>query len=250
MYARKLLEEEFCFAVTTAKQFIAALENKHKRLSNNMTKEQLKDYNKQRYQATKEYHKQYREANRVRRKQWGVDNKERVKKYLKTYNEQNKEKIKQKIQANRELSNEYYRERRKKDPNFKIKWNLRSRLSIALKRQHNSRANSTLELVGCTIDELRQYIESQWLPGMNWSNNTTNGWHIDHIKPCNTFDLTDPLQQKECFHFSNLRPLWAKENLSRPRDGSDLTVPKEPHILNEQLRQKVSLEPEDRANRT
>ena len=192
-----------------------------------MTKEQIKEYNKQRYLATREYHKQYREDNKERIRQWKIDNKERVKETLMLYNEKNKEKIKQYRQANKERHNTYLREQRKRDPNARIRWNLRGRLSKALKRQHITKTQHTLELVGCTINELRQHIESQWLPGMSWENNTTNGWHIDHIKPCKTFDLTDPLQQKECFHYSNLRPLWSTENLSRPKDGSDLTVPTE-----------------------
>ena len=52
---------------------------------------------------------------------------------------------------------------------------------------------------------------------MNWSNWNKEGWHIDHIKPCYSFNLSNPEQQKECFHYTNLRPLWSKENLSRPR---------------------------------
>ena len=59
---------------------------------------------------------------------------------------------------------------------------------------------------------------------MNWDNHTKNGWHIDHIKPIDTFDLTDYEQQRVCFHYSNLRPLWASDNLSRPKDGSDIVV--------------------------
>jgi len=192
-----------------------------------MTKEQIKEYNKQRYQATKEYHKQYREVNKEKIKQWKIDNKEQVKETLKIYKEKNKEKIRQYRQANKERHNAYLREQRKRDPNARIRWNLRGRLSKALKRQLLSKTQHTLDLVGCTIDELRQHIELQWLPGMSWDNNTKTGWHIDHIKPCKTFDLTDPEQQKECFHYSNLRPLWSKENLSRPKDGSDLTVPTE-----------------------
>lgn len=50
---------------------------------------------------------------------------------------------------------------------------------------------------------------------MNWGNHGLEGWHIDHIIPCNAFDLSDESQQKKCFHFSNLQPLWAFENLSK-----------------------------------
>jgi hypothetical protein len=57
---------------------------------------------------------------------------------------------------------------------------------------------------------------------MNWENRGMFGWHIDHIKPVNTFDLTDEKQLKECWNYKNLRPLWAKDNLTRPNDGSDI----------------------------
>jgi hypothetical protein len=73
----------------------------------------------------------------------------------------------------------------------------------------------TLELLGCTIQELKIHLESQFEEGMSWENYSKAGWHVDHIRPCASFDLTDPTQQKQCFHYSNLQPLWAKDNLSK-----------------------------------
>ena len=81
-----------------------------------------------------------------------------------------------------------------------------------------------MELIGCSIEQARAHIESLWQEGMTWSNHTLEGWHIDHIKPINTFDLSDAEQQKICFHYTNLRPLWARDNLSRPKDGSDVML--------------------------
>ena len=48
-------------------------------------------------------------------------------------------------------------------------------------------------------------------PGMSWDN-YGSAWHIDHIRPCSSFDFSDPEQQKKCFHFSNLQPLWDEIN--------------------------------------
>jgi len=70
-----------------------------------------------------------------------------------------------------------------------------------------------LDLLGCTVEELRAHLEKQFKRGMSWSN--YGRWHIDHIRPCASFDLTDPEQQRICFHYSNLQPLWAEENMRK-----------------------------------
>lgn len=70
-----------------------------------------------------------------------------------------------------------------------------------------------MELIGCTVEYLRQHLEQQFQPGMSWDNWSISGWHIDHIRPCASFDLTDPIQQAQCFHYTNLQPLWAKDNM-------------------------------------
>jgi len=67
-----------------------------------------------------------------------------------------------------------------------------------------------MKLAGCSLNFLRNFLEAQFQPGMSWEN--YGAWHIDHLRPCAAFDLRDPAQQKECFHFSNLQPLWATEN--------------------------------------
>jgi hypothetical protein len=90
---------------------------------------------------------------------------------------------------------------------------LRNRIRTAL--NGNGKSASTEDLIGCSFDQLRDHLEKQFLPGMTWSNNTTNGWHVDHVRPCASFDLTDPVQQRQCFHYSNLRPMWAAENRSK-----------------------------------
>lgn len=94
----------------------------------------------------------------------------------------------------------------------------RSRLCIAVKNAIKS--DKTMNLVGCTPNELRDHLESQFKDGMTFDNYGRGGWHIDHIKPCTSFDLSDPEQQRECFHYTNLQPLWEKENLSK---GSKIT---------------------------
>lgn len=71
------------------------------------------------------------------------------------------------------------------------------------------------DLIGCTMDDFKKWISSQFKDGMSWENYGYNGWHIDHIRPCASFDLTKSEEQKRCFHYTNLQPLWAKPNRSK-----------------------------------
>lgn len=72
-----------------------------------------------------------------------------------------------------------------------------------------------MELIGCDIEHLIKHLESQFRDGMSWDNYGIKGWHIDHIIPCNAFNLWNPEEQKKCFHYTNLQPLWASENLAK-----------------------------------
>ena len=84
----------------------------------------------------------------------------------------------------------------------------------------NVKSKRTVELLGCTIAELKTYLEAKFTKGMTWENNSLKGWHIDHILPCVSFDLSDPEQQKKCFYYTNLQPLWWYDNLTK-RDSLD-----------------------------
>jgi hypothetical protein len=95
---------------------------------------------------------------------------------------------------------------------FRIRQALSTRIWWALRRK-TVKSAQTLELIGCGVEELKRHLETHFLPGMSWDN--YGEWHIDHIRPCASFDLTDPAQQRACFNFKNLQPLWAKDNLSK-----------------------------------
>jgi hypothetical protein len=110
-----------------------------------------------------------------------------------------------------EISREYQRKRRREDPAFRLRSNLRRRISRAIER--GAKAGKTLELLGCSVSDLKKHLEGQFKGGMTWKN--YGKWHIDHIHPCVSFDLADPEQQKECFNWRNLQPLWATENLRK-----------------------------------
>lgn len=120
---------------------------------------------------------------------------------------------------------EYNRKRRASDPLFRLQANLRARIHQALKSRKPP-SSRTMKSTGCTIQFLKGWLESRWQPGMSWENYGNHGWHVDHVIPCNAFDLSKPEEALQCFHYSNLQPLWAKENLKKgyrtnfARDGA------------------------------
>ena len=103
---------------------------------------------------------------------------------------------------------------------------LRGRLNSALRKRNVVKLETTMKLVGCSMPELIKHLEKQFKLGMSWENREK--WHVDHIIPCNAFNLTDPEQQKKCFHYTNLQPLWAHENYSKGAKiiSGDITSPK------------------------
>lgn len=107
------------------------------------------------------------------------------------------------------------RERRASSVEARIVDSLRSRLNDVLKKALQHKTRRALALLGCTPQELLTYLESQFSEGMSWGNYGPKGWHIDHKRPCASFDLADPEQQALCFHYTNLQPLWAVDNLSK-----------------------------------
>jgi len=109
--------------------------------------------------------------------------------------------------------NNYNRQRYATNPNVRLRHNLTNRVNLALKRAYAQKSKNTLSLIGCTVAFLRIHLESQFEPGMNWDNR--RAWHIDHIKPCASFDLTKPEEQAVCFYYTNLQPLWAIDNLKK-----------------------------------
>ena len=117
----------------------------------------------------------------------------------------------------------YQKARAKVDPEFALLMKCRGRLGCALRAQGVRKSVRTLRLLGCTTSELKRHLESLWLPGMCWEN--YGKWHIDHILPCASFDLLQVSEQRKCFHYTNLQPLWAVDN---HRKGARVTPPPQP----------------------
>ena len=112
------------------------------------------------------------------------------------------------IEKVRIYTNKYVKRRKIESPAFKIKYLLRTRMLSAITRGYKKK--STVELLGCEYDYLKSFLENKFREGMSWANH--GEWEIDHIKPCASFDLMQEVEQKKCFNYTNLQPLWKADN--------------------------------------
>lgn len=135
-------------------------------------------------------------------KQYATDNNDELKAYRKEYRTANSDKLN--ADSNRRYHN---------DIPHRIRAAIRNRLNTSLKRRKQPRIASAIEFLGCTVEFLKQHLESKFKSGMSWENHGRKGWHIDHILPLASFDLTNPIQFKKANHYTNLQPLWATENI-------------------------------------
>ena len=193
---------------------------------------------------TKEYSLKYPERRKLSRKKTYQKHKEKRNASSKEYNKKNREKIRKKKQeyrlknkeaidawrkkylneGGREKNNKRARDRRKIDFNYKLSEYIRNRTRFFLRGR---KSKSTMELLGVpNIEFLWQYLETQFQPGMTREN--YGKWHVDHIIPCASFDFSDVKQQKKCFHYTNLQPLWAIDNIKKGKKiiSGDITSPK------------------------
>lgn len=159
--------------------------------------------------------KEYSERNKIYIK----NNKINVSKRQKEYYQNNKEKILAR-QTEYEEKNKNKNSKRRKikwktDFKFRINSTLRLRLTHELRGIKKVDLSYCFDLLGCNIDFFIKHIEDQFIKNMNWDNHSKYGWHLDHIIPVSSYDLSDEKQRKECFHYTNLQPLWAEDNLRK-----------------------------------
>lgn len=170
--------------------------------ANPMTPEQLKEYRKQ-------YWRENKEALLAKNREWRNKNRNRVVAMQREYYRKNK-------RAYIDGNNRRNKARRKVDIEFRILSCLRNRLGDFVSGK--SKSLRTREMIGCSLPELRHHLESQFQPGMTWENHGRGEgmWHIDHIKALSLFvDIHLPEVQKAAFHWSNLRPLWSVDNVTK-----------------------------------
>lgn len=163
--------------------------------------EKIKEYRTQ-------YYKEHKEEYIKRKQEWRKNNPDKDKEERKRYTENNREKL------NKYHSN-WKKEKREKDINYKIKENMSRRIRYELNTLlKGKKINSSLEYLGCSIDELKTYLESKFEDMFTWEN-YGDIWHIDHIIPCSSWNLSDDFENKCCWNYRNLQPLGASENQSK-----------------------------------
>lgn len=152
----------------------------------------------------KQYRQKYERDNYIKRslqhKQWEKLNKDKRKEYKAKWYTKNAIRIKNRYNI---------------DMQYTLKKRLGCRIRAAIKSQYTIKAHKTIELLGCSYPFFESYFESKFIEGMSWEKFLNGEIHIDHIKPCYYFDLSDTEQQKICFNYKNLQPLWAYDNLSK-----------------------------------
>lgn len=183
----------------------------------NYTFKQLGEmYNVNRRTIEKWYHPSIRNKKNEDRRNYRKNNLEKCREYdkkkAKEYRQTRKEEI-----AN--IRKKYF-QKKMKNPKLKIEHNLRRRLNTVIKQQKVTKRDHFLKLLGCSLEECKKYLEDRFKEGMTWEN-YGSVWHIDHIMPCSSFNLLLSEEQKKCFNYKNLQPLFVEDNLKKSDFLSD-----------------------------
>jgi len=168
---------------------------------NNSRKQYFIEYYKTHKNELKEYQQKYCQEHKKKRSNTQKKYRQNHEIEIKQYKENRK-------QETLQYYKEYKHKRRQTDINYKLREYLRSRIWSALNGICKSK--STIKLVGCSIEQLKSHLENQFKNGMTWEN--YGMWHVDHIRPCASFDLSKVNEQLKCFNYKNLQPLWAVDN--------------------------------------
>lgn len=180
------------------------------------------------------------ECQKTMSNEWKAKNKEKVAVYNKTYKAENKEEIseynKQYDKANRAAINERVKRNharlKEENPSFKIACTLRNRIYILMKINSTSKAAKTLDLLGCEMEFFMEWLAFNFEDGMTFANHGDT-WHLDHTVPCSMFNLVDKDEQKKCFHWSNMKPMYANENIAKNNKATSSEIKQHEERLGE-----------------
>jgi hypothetical protein len=183
--------------------------------------ERAKKYKKNNPEKIKKLKHLFFERNKndllLKKQEYRKNNPEKYKAENKRYYEKTKiiQKVKKKkwITENREAYNQYFRTMKKNNPLYKLSCTVRGRINNILKIKSIKKKYKTFDVIGCSSEFLKGYIENQFTNGMNWENHGQFGWHIDHRIPLDSAKTEDEIY-KLC-HYTNLQPLWWEDNLHK-----------------------------------
>ena len=173
-----------------------------------------KEYSAQHIEERQAYNQAYFQQNKGKLTQQNKDyresHKEEIKKQRQEYRERTQEHIKKKREEYKSIRNAKNKTRRQNDINYRIEQNCRARIHRLLS---NQRRKSYDDLIGCSTQRLRNWLEYQFADGMSWKN--YKKWHIDHIIPLDLFDLTNENERDIAFNWKNLQPKWGSDNIAK-----------------------------------
>ena len=166
-----------------------------------LNEDKIKIKNKEKWQKRKN------DVNHIKNnREYYYSNRDSILENKKEYYQTNKQKI-------LKTHKKYEQLQLKKNPIFRMRKNVRRRLHLALNGKFKIR--TTLNLIGCSWEKLKLYLESKFETCMTWDNYGYYGWHIDHIIPVSNYDLDNLEELKKCMHYTNLQPLWMSDNLKK-----------------------------------
>lgn len=211
----EFIPEKLCTKCNMFKSYSEFYFRKDNQKYRNECKECLAQYKKQKYLSNPEVKQYYLNYGKT----WRDNNKEHIQNYQQAHRnelkEYNKQYQKQRYETDLNYRNkrkEYNRNQYHSDLNYKIRKILSGRIKNVL--NGISKSNNTQQLLGCSLEFFKDFVEFSFYDNMCWDNYGSH-WHIDHVRPCASFDLSDPGQQRECFNWRNLSPLRADKNMSK-----------------------------------
>lgn len=167
------------------------------------------DNNKEKVrEKSKKYEQKNKEKIAEQRKIWKLNNPDYYKKHGREYRKKNREKI---LEYNREYQKNKYHN----DIDYKLRILIGGRIRRILTQKKIIKDSSTMQLLGCSLDFFKNYIENKFIDGMTWDELKDGRIHLDHVRPCSSFNLSKKDDLKACFHYTNLQPLWAEDNLKK-----------------------------------
>lgn len=215
------------------KTCISEYQREYQREYRQNNKEKRKKYLKENKEKISKKGKEYRQKNKERLKKWNKEyyqkNKESIIKRSTEYREENKEKRKKYREENKEKINEqrreYYRKRRGTDALFKIKERIAGLIRKSIKRDGYTKKTNTYTILGCSYEDFKEHIESQFEDWMSWDNygiyngKEKCGWDFDHIVPVSSAQCEEDVYKLN--HYSNIQPLCSYINRDVKRDIID-----------------------------